>query len=92
MQKPLGTTGKAVITILAALIVGAQLYFVSLPAETQKNVERIEDPANLLIAGLMVAFLVSLWILNYRRWQGVAVFIVLFVLASGVTIFFNVTG
>lgn len=89
MQGMLGRKGRFILSGLAAVSIAVTIFFVSLPSETGKQREAIEDPAGLLFAGIMLAFAVSLWLVRYRRWQALAVFLTLWALFYGANVVLN---
>ncbi len=91
MQELLGRTGKAVLTGLALASSVLILFGVMLVSETERERERIEDPAGLILAMAMLAFALSLWKLRYRRWQAILVFMLIWVLLYAVSIILNLT-
>lgn len=79
MKNPLEKPGKIALSVLSALIMTVQLFFVSLPNEMEKDFERISDPIGIVLALLFLLFIISLWVFRYPRWLSITIFLCLII-------------
>lgn len=75
MSAKIGKNGKIIFTLLIAIIVMIQLFFVYLPSETEADFEKYSDLAGIVMSGALIVFLGSIWLLPYPRWLGISILI-----------------
>lgn len=88
-NKRLGKTGRVVLSASSCLIIVFYLYGISLPSETEKELEMARDLIFLGLAAIFGLFIGALWHYKWSRKFSVLLFLLLLVFNYGIWILNN---
>jgi len=88
-NKRLGRTGRAVLSASSCLFIIFYLYGISLPSETEKELEMARDIIFLGLAVIFGVFIGALWHYKWSRKFSVLLFLLLLVINYGIWILNN---